>query len=136
MEYNKLIEINKNILNKAMVEVEKGRVIGKYDCEDMEAMSMAINNIKDLMKIKRYEEGNIEYPKEEKTIAMATPMKIDAKTETTEFEALIYKISEKKPDHEGMYAITTILAETMEDLRILHPKFYNMTMVKLKELLD
>lgn len=129
MELHKMKELNKKVLEKAYSRVQKSTDMDSYDKESFEAMSLALDNIKDIMKIEKYSEDYSE--KENRAIpAMA---RIDPKTETTEFEGLIYEIAEKYPSKDGMLAITTILAETMEDLRLLHPRIYNLTMTRLKE---
>ena len=143
MELERIKSINEKVLEKAMEKVEKSMELGTYDAECYHVMSVAIDNLKDLKKIEKYHEEleqleMLEEVQEEKPKNVRTMMaeKVDAKTETTEFESLIYEIADKRNDAESMLAITTILAETMEDLRLLHPKIYNMTMLKLRECLN
>lgn len=150
MELERIKEINEKVLQRAVEKVEKAMEVGTYDAECYHTMSIAIDNIKDLSKIEKYHEEleqlermeeiqefeALAEEKPQKNIRALMAEKVDAKEETTEFEALIYEIAEKKDDIESMLAITTVLAETMEDLRLLHPKIYNMTMLKLKECLN
>lgn len=131
MELYDMKELNKKVLEKAYNRVQKSADMDSYDKESFEAMSLALDNIKDIMKIERYSEDYKEG--KERTLPMSE--KVDPKTETTEFEALIYEIAEKYPGKDGMLAITTILAETMEDLRLLHPRIYNLTMTRLNEVI-
>lgn len=138
-------KVNEDVLLRSMEKVKKSLNSKMWDSESFEVMNEALSNI---YKIDRYEE------KSQQMMAMtAIPMagdmsimgdndsynkmmgKKDAKTETTEFEALIYDIANKKPGHEGMMAITTILAEHMEDMRILNNRAYKQVMMKLKELI-
>lgn len=127
MDLKKARELNNRIIEESMSKVEKAIDSKNWDCECFETMSKSIDNILDIVKIEKYtEKDKVDtYRKEKK----------NAFTEETEFETLIYKIAEEKKDVEGMLAITTVLAELMEELRIMHPRMYDLTMIRLKGLM-
>lgn len=122
MDIAKLKELNEKILDKAMMNVEKAWVMDKWDCECMETMSLAIDNLKDLEKMQKHE------------TSYATVRKMDARTETTEFEQCVYDVLKKHEGEKGVMAVITVIAETMEDMKILNKKMYERTMMKIKEL--
>lgn len=124
-------KVNEFIVEKATEKVVKSMEVKEWDEESFNTMCKALDNLKDIMKIeyKDYEKKEVE-EKESKLMA-----KVDAKTNTTEFEQLIYDIAKKRTGKEGMLAITTIIADHMEDMRVLNNRAYCMVMMKLKELL-
>ena len=126
MGYEKAKCLNEKILHKAVEKLDKRVDNGSWDNEEFEVISQALDNIKDIEKI----EGK----KDKEELQKAMSMKKNAETETTEFEQLIYDIAEINGGYEGMLAITTIIADHMEDTRILHPKSYQNIMLRLKEL--
>lgn len=129
MDLDKFKEVNEKIVDNSVLKVEKALDTKSWDKECFEVMSQAIDNLLDLSKIERHKEE-----KQEET-TMYTLAKEDVTKVTTEFEALVYKISEKHPGKNGMIALTTVLAETMEDLRIYNPRLYDSTLRRLKEML-
>lgn len=130
MKLEELKELNEKVLKKAFNRVNKAAEMDTYDKESFEALSMAIKNTSDISKIEKYSDLG------DKSREELLKSRVNPKEGTTEFEALIYEIAEKKPTQETMLAITTVMAETMEDLRILHPRMYNLSMNRLKELLE
>ena len=127
MGYEKVRELNEKILHKATEKLDKRVDNDNWENEEFEVISKSLDNILDIKKLE--EKG------EKERIIKATHKKINAETETTEFEQLIYDISKERNDIEGMLAITTILADHLEDVRIMNPRAYEMVMYKLKELL-
>lgn len=129
MDICKAIEVNEFILEKATNKISERVEKGGWDNEEFEVMSKAIENLKELSKL-GYKEK-----KEEYETAKTKMKRVNAYTEETEFETLIYKIAEVKNSHETMLAITTILAEHMEDIRVMQPRAYSVIMAKLKGLM-
>lgn len=140
LDINEIKKVNEEVLMKSIEKVKKALMNKNWDCECFEIMNEALEN---LYRIQKYEEKMeamkstpiiTEKEYKDPQIALLTN-KVDAKKDTTEFEALIYEISKKRAGKEGMLAITTILAEHMEDMRILNNRAYKQVMMKLKELL-
>lgn len=127
MHYAKLIEVNKKVLDKAQEEVEKARVVGKYECEDMEALSMAIKNIYYLTKLEKMEGGYVSESKERK---MDKEYSRKAKENESEFCTIVYGMIEEGADK--IDGIITLFDEHMDDLKVIHPKMYENLMVRLK----
>lgn len=128
MNLCKAREVNEYILEKAIEKLEERVKVGGWSNEEFEVMSKSIENIREIEKI--------EYKNDKEDMNRKLLMKkMDAETETTEFESLVYKIVEGKPSNEAMIAITTIIADHMEDMRILNKRAYDLLMMKLKELL-
>lgn len=128
MNLCKAREVNEYILGKAIEKLEERVKVGGWSNEEFEVMSKSIENIREIEKI--------EYKNDKEDMNRKLLMKkMDAETETTEFESLVYKIVEGKPSNEAMIAITTIIADHMEDMRILNKRAYDLLMMKLKELL-
>ena len=128
MNLDRLKSVNKEIIDKASEKIENNLSLKKWDNEDFTVLSQAVDNILDICKIEKYKYG-------EKEIEMYTMPKQDPNKVTTDFEALVYKVAEKHPGKNGMIALTTVLAETMEDLRIYNPRLYDSTLRRLKEML-
>ena len=136
MDLMKLKELNSKLLETSSSKVERALETKSWDCECFEVMAQAIDNMLDIHKIEKYSKESEELA----TVAVGetrgyTMPKQDAREVTTEFEKIIYDIVDSKPQKEAMEAITTTIAETMEDLRILHPRIYEMTIHRLKELM-
>lgn len=128
MDYNKIIEVNGKIIDKALPKIEKAMVTDKWDCECVEAMTMALDNIKDALKI----ESMLE---KDKTMEYSsTKMVYEPLGEDTEFMECISKIINKHGLEAGTKAIMTVINELMEDMKILHSKMYNNTMMKLRDI--
>lgn len=124
MNIAKLIELNERVLEKAIGEVEKALITGKWDQEDMEALSMAIKNIHKLEggmmhEYKEYKEEPKEYGRK-------------AKEGESEFMSCLYEVMEKHPGQKGIDAVIMLFDEHMDDLRVIHPKMYDNIMVRLK----
>lgn len=128
MNLDRLKSVNEEIIDKASEKIENNLSLKKWDNEDFTVLSQAVDNILDICKIEKYKYG-------EKEIEMYTIPKQDPTKVTTDFEALVYKVAEKHPGKNGMIALTTVLAETMEDLRIYNPRLYDSTLRRLKEML-
>lgn len=128
MNLDRLKSVNEEIIDKASEKIENNLSLKKWDNEDFTVLSQAVDNILDICKIEKYKYG-------EKEIEMYTMPKQDPTKVTTDFEALVYKVAEKHPGKNGMIALTTVLAETMEDLRIYNPRLYDSTLRRLKEML-
>lgn len=133
MDIERVKELNEYIIDKATEKIDLSMKSKGFDEESFEVLSKAIVNLKYLEKIEHYEEKEVE--ESEEVEAAAVMPKLDASKVTTEFEGLIYEIARKLPGKDYMLAITTIIADTMEDLRVLHPKMYENLMRKLKEVL-
>lgn len=128
MDLIKAKEINEFILNKASEKIESTVKKGSWDNEEFSVMSEAIENLVRLEKLGKKEK------KEE--VEKIRALKKDAYTEETEFESLMYRIQEEKNDTETMICITTIIADHMEDIRIMQPRAYDIIMMKLREVLN
>lgn len=129
MDLKESKKLNHEIVNVASEKVKKAMESYSWDNEAFGVMSQALDNIVDIKKICKESES-----KEVKTISLAD--KKDAETETTEFEALIYEIAETHEEESGKYmvAITTIIADHMEDMRIMNKRAYDLVMMKLRGL--
>lgn len=123
--------VNEEILFKATEKIGSSLERGSWDKESFEVMAQSLDNILDIEKIEKYK-GEEKHEEEKASILKR---KMDAKTETTEFEQLIYDIAEKHEGEETMYMITTVLADHMEDVRLLYKNAYSKIMNRLKELL-
>lgn len=127
-EINKLKELNKSIVEKSMSKVKESLELGTWDCECFDTMNDSIENLVNLSKLEKYTD-------KQETEKAIIAKKMDAKTDITEFEQLVYDISEKSEGKEGMLMLTTTIAEVVEDMKIINPRLYNSLIKKLKELL-
>lgn len=131
MHLIKAKEINKKIIEECNEKIEKSLDKKAFDSECFEVISQAIDNLCDIEKLEKYEDKN----KEAMVSKEMVLKKKNAKTETTEFEQLIYDICAKFYKEDVSFSYVTIIADTIEDLRLLHPKMYENLMRKLKEML-
>lgn len=127
MDLNKAKEVNEFILDKAVNKISERVQKGGWDNEEFEVMSKAIDNLKELDKL--------DYKDKKEEFKKVRTKRLNAYEEETEFETLVYRISEEKPGTETMLAITTILADHMEDIRVMQPRAYDIIMMKLREVL-
>ena len=127
-EINTLKELNKNIVNKSMAKVKESLELGTWDGESFYTMNDSIENILALMKIQKYTE-------KEQVQEQVTLKKMNAREEVTEFEDMVYKISDMYDDKESMVELTTVIAEMVEDLKIISPRLYKTFMAKLEGML-
>ena len=127
-DITELKELNKNILEKSMSKVKESLENGAWDCECFDTMNDSIENLVSLSKLEKYTD-------KQETEKAIVAKKMDAKTDITEFEQLVYDISEKLEGKEGMLSLTTTIAEVVEDMKIINPRLYASLIKKLKELL-
>ena len=127
-EINKLKELNKSIVEKSMSKVKESLELGTWDSECFDTMNDSIENLVNLSKLEKYTD-------KQETEKAIIAKKMDAKTDITEFEQLVYDISEKSEGKEGMLRLTTTIAEVVEDMKIINPRLYSSLIKKLKELL-
>lgn len=127
MDMEKAREINSDILIKSTEKLHHKLKNGGWSEEEFEVMSQAIDNLKDL--------DEIHYKKDEKEFKhKISSKKMDAYKDETEFENLVYEIAMEKPSVDTLLDITTVLADHMEDIKVMHPKIYKGLIMKLKEL--
>ena len=115
-----------------MSKVEKAMMNKSWDEHCFKTMHEALENLKIIDKL----DDNV--ADTGKNIMNTTNIvgKVDAYTDTTEFEQLIYDIDKKyKGNYESMVKVTEIIADHMEDMRILNNRAYNIVMMKLREML-
>lgn len=135
MDLERIKKLNLKLLETSSLKVEKAIEGKAWDCECFEVMAQAIDNMLDLHKIEHYsrQEPAVEALGVKETKSVGAP-KQNVREDVTEFEQIIYDITEKREAKDALKAITATMAETMEDLRILHPRIYEMTIHRLKEL--
>lgn len=141
MDLKKAKEVNKEIIKKACDKIEVHLNEKTWGKEEFEVFSQALDNLRDIEKIEKLEREE----EREMTVVTApilhsneydmSAKKPDVTKVTTDFEQLIYDISEKHKGKDGMIAITTILADHMEDIKLFNRKMYDMVMMKLKNML-
>lgn len=132
MEIDKLKELNEKILEKAASKIEKAHTLDNYDYECMKAMSMAIDNMKDLIMIKEYKTYKKEnYEPEAKNYHRKRIKGIEG---DSEFVECIYEILDKQGESEGIEGIIEVFDESMDEIKILHKRMYDRIMSRLKEM--
>lgn len=133
MEFAKIKELNERIIKRATDEIEKD-MITKNTCDmvDMKILSMAIDNVKDIVKL---EEGSL--VEEDQTMRYSEVSKTyePLTVEETDFTCYVNKVMDKHGSEIGHKAIMAILNELMEDLKILNNRMYSNVMMKLKNML-
>lgn len=134
MDLKKAKEINEFIIDKSCKNIAGAMEEKQWDKESFEVFSQALDNLRDIEKIEKLEREEYKEMKSEVATEMEIK-KVDVTKVDTDFEKLIYSIAEAKPGKAGMLAITTILADHMEDIRLFYPKMYEMVMMKLKNML-
>lgn len=125
MDFTKMKEINERILEKAIPKVEKAMLNDQWDCECFEVMSMAIDNIKDVMKIGEMKEREPKYTEEKRKKNLAA---------VNEFDICVEDIISKHGREKAMDEILLLMSDIMDDLAILQPKIYDTIIMKLKAL--
>lgn len=119
MSIEELKQINNMTLSKVMEQLDKS-----WCYSDFSIFSQAIDNMKDLEKI---EGMGVLHDSQLK--------KLNAREVVTEFEEEIYKHFKKEGvNFDNMMEIITIMAELMEDLKIINPRMYNITFEKIKNI--
>lgn len=117
MLIDKIRKINYETCEKVMTELEK-----KWSYSDFEILSQVIDNMKDLSEIETYS-----------LTAEVKAKKMNAREVTTEFERVIYDIfQDPHTSNDDMIEVVTVIAELMEDLKMLNPRAYDITIKKLK----
>lgn len=124
MDINKLKEVNVKIIEKAIPKIENALASNIWDCECVEAMSQAIDNLKDLSKM----EGYSEYA--EPKMVKHIEYKINNESE---FMKEVNSILASRGEEDGIKCVMMVMSELMEDLSLLHTRLYNQVIMKLKE---
>lgn len=127
MHLERVKEINLQVVDIAADKVEKSYQSKTWDGEAFDTLSQALDNLLDIEKMEKKQHS-------EHMSRSIVEKKRNAELETTEFEALIYKIYENNSTNECLLAIATIVADHMEDVRILNKRAYDIIMMKLREL--
>lgn len=129
MEFERIKKINKDIIKRALEEVEKDMITKSVcDLSDMKILSMAIDNVKDiheieLMKIEEQAYHTKHHHEKERILR-----------HKNEFDKCVEDIIEKHGEEKGIEAIMMLMSDVMEDLAILQPKIYDTVMMKLRGL--
>lgn len=132
LEYERLKQLSKKMVNRASEEIEKD-MMNKNTCDlqDVQILSMAIDNIKDLMGIEGMKEMAKDY-KDYKSDSTSYTRNVSGGK--TEFDSLVEDIIDSKGREKGINSIMMLMSDVMEDLSVLQPKIYDNVITKMKAL--